>query len=149
MYHSENELHQKIVRTIFRIHNMLIRHGSSERLAGAFGLSQQQWSLLSVLANSPDGMKMTDLGKVLMVTKANMTGMIDRLERDGYVKRIPDSQDRRVTYVVLLEKGRAFLADIRKPKEEFMNEVFSTFTPEEKLQFHQMLERMFRTLDAL
>ncbi|GIM46799.1 MarR family transcriptional regulator [Collibacillus ludicampi] len=149
MYYSENELHLKIVRSIFRIHNMLIRHGSSDRLAGAFGLSQQQWSLLSVLADAPDGMKMTDLGKLLMVTKANMTGMIDRLERDGYVKRVPDPNDRRVTYVVLLEKGRAFLADIKKPKEDFMHEVFSSFSTDEKIQFHHMLERMFRTLDEL
>lgn len=144
---NDNDLHSQIVRTIFRIHNLLVRHGNSEQLAGAYGLSQQQWTLLSVLAEAEQGIKMTDLGKILLVTKANMTGMIDRLERCGYVRRKSDAKDRRITYVVIEEKGRHFLQEIQQAKKVFLEGVFRSFSEEEQRQLLDMLQRMFQALN--
>lgn len=136
-----------LVRMLIRINNLLIKHGNSNRLAGAFGLSQQQWTLLGVLDRNEQGMTMTELGKNLLVTKANMTGMIDRLERDGYVSRHPDQFDRRVTKVLLTEKGRDFIQQIEEPRSLFQEEMFEGFTQEEMEQFGQYLERLFKKLD--
>ncbi|MGB8954619.1 MAG: MarR family transcriptional regulator, partial [Tumebacillaceae bacterium] len=128
---NDDEFRAYLVRMLIRINNVIIKHGNSNRLAGAFGLSQQQWTLLGVLHRNGQGMTMTELGKNLLVTKANMTGMIDRLERDGYVSRHPDQFDRRVTKVMLTEKGNEFMQSIEKPRNEFYGEMFQDFTDEE------------------
>ncbi|KEO84538.1 hypothetical protein EL26_03195 [Tumebacillus flagellatus] len=130
-----------------RINNLLIKHGNSPRLAGAYGLSQQQWTLLSVLCKSGQGMTMTELGKNLLVTKANMTGMVDRLERDGFVSRHPDQFDRRVTKVLLTDKGKEFMNAIEGPRNEFTEEMLGDFSHEELTNFCGYLERLFEKLD--
>ncbi|MFD2169581.1 MarR family winged helix-turn-helix transcriptional regulator [Tumebacillus lipolyticus] len=145
---QDTEQRASIINMVIRINNLLIKHGNSDRLAGAYGLSQQQWTLLGVLFRSGQGMTMTELGKNLLVTKANMTGMIDRLERDGFVSRHPDQFDRRVTKVMLTEKGAQFMREIEKPRDQFSSEIFGDFTPEESQQFYNYLERFFKKLDT-
>lgn len=145
---NDTELRAAIIHAVIRINNLLIKHGNSDKLAGAYGLSQQQWTLLGVLDRNGQGMTMTELGKNLLVTKANMTGMIDRLERDGFVSRHPDQFDRRVTKVMLTEKGAHFMREIEGPRDLFTSEMFADFTTEESQQFYSYLERFFKKLDS-
>jgi DNA-binding MarR family transcriptional regulator len=148
MFESDDEIKTQTIRMLIRINNLLIKHGNSDRLAGSFGLSQQQWSLLSVLHRSGQGMTMTELGKNLLVTKANMTGMIDRLERDGFVQRHADQFDRRVTKVVLTEKGHEFIRAIEGPNNQFQDEMFADFTRQDLEEFYKYLERFYKRLDT-
>ena len=53
------------------------------------------------------------LKKEMHVTAPTITGIIDRLERDGYVKRISDLKDRRVTNVILTKKGKGIIKQFR------------------------------------
>jgi len=145
--HNDAELRANIVLMLIRLNNLLIKHGNSDRLAGKYDLSQQQWTLLAVLYRNGQGMTMTDLGKNLLVTKANMTGMIDRLERDGYVTRHPDQFDRRVTKVMLTDKGKNFIEEITGPRDEFTEEMVQQFSPEERKQLMGYLERLFDQLN--
>jgi DNA-binding MarR family transcriptional regulator len=52
-----------------------------------------------------------ELADAAGVTRATMTGLIDTLERDGYVRREPDPYDRRMMSVRLTAKGERFLGD--------------------------------------
>lgn len=52
-----------------------------------------------------------ELADAASVTRATMTGLIDTLERDGFVKREPDPNDRRMMSVLLTAKGDRFLND--------------------------------------
>lgn len=52
-----------------------------------------------------------ELADAAGVTRATMTGLIDTLERDGFVNRVPDPVDRRMMSVVLTEKAIQFLCD--------------------------------------
>jgi MarR family 2-MHQ and catechol resistance regulon transcriptional repressor len=144
---NDAERRADIVHMFIRINNLIIKHGNSNRLAGAHGLSQQQWTLLGVLHRNGQSMTMTELGKNLLVTKANMTGMIDRLERDGFVNRHPDQHDRRVTNVTLTDKGIEFMKDIEEPRNQFTEEMLSDFTQEERELLYEYLERVFKRLD--
>jgi len=51
----------------------------------------------------------TTLGDMLLVNRSNITGLIDRLEQAGCVKRTGDSNDRRVKWVQMTKQGRAVL----------------------------------------
>src|SRR5918912_2046331 len=79
---------------------------SMESWAEAQGLSEGRMQLLMRLRWSPN--RQLPLGEIadhLGVTPRNITGLIDNLERDGLVERVPDKDDRRSIYASLTDKG--------------------------------------------
>ncbi len=77
------------------------------------GITQQQGQLLCVLMAQPYGM--SELGAVLGLAKSSLTGLVDRSERNGLVRREPDPVDTRAVRVSLTAKGsklaRTFYAE--------------------------------------
>lgn len=77
------------------------------------GLTPQQGQLLCVLMGRPYGMG--ELGTTLGLAKSSLSGLVDRTERNGLVRREPDPQDARAVRVALTGRGRgiaeAFYAD--------------------------------------
>lgn len=67
------------------------------------GLTPQQGQLLCVLMAQPYGM--TELGSVLGLAKSSLTGLVDRTERNGLVRREPDPHDSRAVRVALTARG--------------------------------------------
>ncbi len=79
-----------------------------------FGLSKSAVNILLALQRGPaEGMLLHDLGELLLVSRANITGLIDHLEEKGYVTRVVDESDRRGRFARITVKAEAFL-------EEFM-----------------------------
>ena len=72
------------------------------------GLTPQQGQLLCVLMTQPYGMG--ELGAMLGLAKSSLTGLVDRTERNGLVRREADPHDMRAVRVALTPKGRR-LAD--------------------------------------
>lgn len=71
--------------------------------AREYGITSQQGQLLCVLMAQPYGMG--ELGAVLGLAKSSLTGLVDRTERNGLVRREPDPQDMRAVRVVLTPQG--------------------------------------------
>ncbi|MCT4592738.1 MAG: MarR family transcriptional regulator [Anaeromicrobium sp.] len=75
-----------------------------------YGTTNTKFNVLVILSRGPkEGMMLSEIGEKMVVTKANMTGLIDRLEKDGLVERIRDSKDRRKIRAVLTTKGKDFV----------------------------------------
>ncbi|MBF6059180.1 MarR family transcriptional regulator [Nocardia terpenica] len=91
-----------LVRSAFLVNAVYAESGRE------YGLTPQQGQLLCVLMTQPYGMG--ELGSLLNLAKSSLTGMIDRTERNGLVRREPDPRDARAVRVALTAKGRA-LAD--------------------------------------
>ncbi|WP_227979431.1 MarR family winged helix-turn-helix transcriptional regulator [Nocardia spumae] len=88
------------------------------QVARRFGLTSQQVELLCQLHDQRPSFG--ELATMLGCDKTNVTGMVDRLERRGFVAREPDSEDRRITRAVLTEEGLALRGEIRVAlREEF------------------------------
>lgn len=81
--------------------------------AREYGLTSQQGQLLCVLMAQPYGMG--DLGAVLGLAKSSLTGLVDRTERNGLVRREVDPKDTRAVRVALTPSGR-------RVAEEFYDE---------------------------
>ena len=79
-----------------------------EAIFGQFGLSRGEVGALGALriAGPPYRLSPTRLGKGLMMSSAGMTSRIDRLERRGFVRRLPDPDDRRGVLIELTDQGR-------------------------------------------
>ncbi|WP_396449209.1 MarR family winged helix-turn-helix transcriptional regulator [Actinomadura sp.] len=69
------------------------------------GITSQQGQLLCVLMAQPRGM--SELGAMLGLAKSSLTGLVDRTERNGLVRREPDPQDMRAVRVALTPQGGA------------------------------------------
>jgi DNA-binding MarR family transcriptional regulator len=62
-------------------------------------------TLLHVYEAGTEGIGMTDLSKRLVVSKSGLTTMIDRLEKRGLLRRVPDAADRRAIRVAITDEG--------------------------------------------
>lgn len=71
--------------------------------AREFGLTSQQGQLLCVLMAQPFGM--SELGGMLRLAKSSLTGLVDRTERNGLVRRESDPRDTRAVKVALTPEG--------------------------------------------
>ena len=79
----------------------------SQRLFRTNGLTGAQYNVLNILAAEPTGISQRELGDRLVVDRSNVTGLIDRLEKSGWVRREDDPVDRRVYRVGLTPSGLA------------------------------------------
>ena len=78
----------------------------SQRLFRPHGVTAVQYNVLNVLAASAGGLSQRELGDILVVDRSNVTGLLDRLEKAGLVKRTDHPSDRRVYRVSLTAAGR-------------------------------------------
>ena len=87
-------------------------HQILSRYMADFGLSKSTYNILMLLRNGPkEGMQLHDLGEMLVVSRANITGLIDSLEERGWVRRLVDESDRRVRHAQITPRGEKLLDD--------------------------------------
>jgi MarR family 2-MHQ and catechol resistance regulon transcriptional repressor len=80
-----------------------------EQMSGShvrgFDLTPSQFDIIATLGNTP-GMTFKELGEKTLITKGTLTGVVDRLESKGMVKRVIQTEDRRSTVVQLTTQGQ-------------------------------------------
>jgi MarR family transcriptional regulator, 2-MHQ and catechol-resistance regulon repressor len=94
-------------------------------------LSVNQFGILKELSVNGD-VPMSHLANGLEVTAPAITTMVDKLEKDGYVKRNRDGKDRRIINISLTKKGKEVIDRIKISRQEFLSYVLSKMTVEEK-----------------
>tara|TARA_R110001599_G_scaffold353676_1_gene595071 strand:- start:101305 stop:101754 length:450 start_codon:yes stop_codon:yes gene_type:complete len=112
-----------------------------ERQSGAHirartGLTSSQFDIIATLGNT-SGMSFKELGEKTLITKGTLTGVVDRLQEKGLVKRLSHLQDRRSILVQLTKKGeaefeRVFAPQIAYCKQSFINYQAQDFDALEK-----------------
>src|SRR3984957_5493529 len=90
----------KVVVALFQFQNRLERRLAE--VLGPLGLTLPQFDVLMTLCHG-DGITQQELAERLLVTKANVVGLIDRVSAAGWVKRCPDPEDRRVNRLYLTD----------------------------------------------
>jgi DNA-binding MarR family transcriptional regulator len=95
----------QVTARLARIGPLLARR--QEAVFDRFGLSRGEVGMLSALRTSgpPHRLSPTRLGQGLMLSSAGVTSRLDRLERRGFVVRLPDPDDRRGVIVELTDAG--------------------------------------------
>ena len=76
-----------------------------EDALGTVGLSMAKYGVLAQLAESDDALALSDLAATQACVRSNITQLIDRLEREGLVRRVDDPEDRRVVRAELTPTG--------------------------------------------
>ena len=93
-----------LVIQVMSVANVMVKE--SHRLFRPHGLSEAQFNVLNVLGPAPAGLSQRTLSDVLVVDRSNITGLLDRMEQAGWVRRADHPSDRRVYLVTLTAEGR-------------------------------------------
>ena len=118
-----------------RVWNKILRENNMADLEGARG------RIIFALWGK-DGVPIKTLCEKTSLDKSTLTGIIDRLERDGYIERKPSQTDKRSTLICLTGKEQEFAKHVQKVSNK-MNKIFyKGFSDEEIIQFDSMLERI-------
>lgn len=78
-----------------------------------WGLTAAQFNLMNLLAEAGVGRTQSELGRELLTHRSNVTGLVDRLEARGLVKRSDSGRDRRSWRVALTPEGRKLMDRVR------------------------------------
>ena len=117
----------------------LIEKQVRSHLRAQFDTTLPRCDLMAQLERAPDGMKMKELSRRMMVTSGNITGITDQLVAEGLVERIEVEGDRRAYRVRLTERGRALFADMAHQHEGWIVAAFDSLSPAEVDALHQLL----------
>ncbi len=129
----------KVITTLLRFDTRLERR-MAEALA-VHGLTLPQFDVLATLSHG-EGITQQELAELLLVTKGNVVGLIDRVSAAGWVERRPDPEDRRANRLYLTDPGRQRLAEAWPCQLAIGRKVFGTLTEGELRLMTELLERL-------
>lgn len=108
--------------------------------AREYDLTVAQGQLLCVLMAQPYGMG--ELGTILGLAKSSLTGLVDRTERNGLVRREPDPGDHRAVRIALTPRGSKLVEDFYAETCHRVDELTSGFDPAERDTLAGLLGRI-------
>jgi DNA-binding MarR family transcriptional regulator len=117
------------------------------RLRTAFGITLPRFDLMAQLERHPEGLRMGELSKRMMVTGGNVTGIADQLEREELVVRVPDPQDGRAFMLKLTPRGRTAFAEMAAVHQGWVADLFGDISPSDKAAMIALLDTMKRQLN--
>jgi DNA-binding MarR family transcriptional regulator len=112
-----------------------------DRHLSRWNLSVARYTLLRLLLNH-QAMTLTELSKSHECGAGNITALVDRLERDGLVRRIAHKQDKRITQVALTAKGRNVVTTAMQPHRQFVEELMGALRPEDINGLGKMIDAL-------
>ncbi len=131
----------------------------AERYFGKFNISKGKFNVLMILfkdfnmskaKGKIDGMPLSEVAKSLFVTKSTITGLIDGLEKDGYVVRDNSGQsDKRRVAVRLTKEGHGFLHRVMPEHFKALSFFLRNFNEEENQQLKYLMEKLLSSIDEI
>ncbi len=109
-------------------------------------LSTTRLLTLRQIAHSDEPLSLGQLATCLAFVKSNATQLVDRLEVDSLVQRVPAAYDRRCTLLALTEAGQARYAEALQLVEPLVTRLEQTFTSDERAQLANLLTRWSEAL---
>ncbi|MFC3747083.1 MarR family winged helix-turn-helix transcriptional regulator [Paenibacillus sp. GCM10012306] len=107
----------------------------------SYGISPENFMVLELLYNKgPHTIQI--ISEVLSIPSGSITYVVDKLEKKEFVKREPSPTDRRVSKVVLTDKGNDLFQEIFPQQVEVISKNLSFISNEEKIQLTELLKRL-------
>lgn len=115
-----------------------------------YGLSSPKFKVLINLYMAGDrGLIQSELGTKLHVSRANITGLVERLEKESLVVRNNDPTDKRVFRVCLTNRAFALMHAFLPVHNDFMHKLMSALDRNEKEVLISLLRKLEKGLDSI
>lgn len=112
------------------------------RLRVDFDITRPRFDLMAQLERVPQGLRMGELSKRMMVTGGNVTGITDQLVGEGLVVREDNPKDRRAYIVKLTPEGRKVFRRMAEAHEKWIVELFGGMNAADKAQLYALLAHL-------
>ena len=107
----------------------------------SLGLTPAQFDILATLGNT-SGMTCRELGEKTLITKGTLTGVLDRMEARGLLRRGPSDADRRQVFVTLTAAGTRMFGRVFPEHAEHVKRAFSVLGEEDLAHTRELLLRL-------
>ena len=146
---NSSGMHAECIRNIIYTIRRLMQADElySKELSKSYNISSTQLNCLVALYEKGP-MPISRIAEVILVNASTVTGIIDRLEGKGVVKRSRISEDRRIIMIELTEKGRTLAEDAPPPIQHKIFEGLNRLTEEEVDEIAEVLIRLTHMLDV-
>ena len=126
-----------------------IYRGAFKRLNARLNRERITFSQYSVLLalDRKGPMQMNKLGEHMLVAPANVTGLVDRMEKKGFVRRRRDERDRRLYVIEATEKGSQIFKSISGRFRQYAGNLGSTLTREERASVLEALRKVRQEME--
>jgi DNA-binding MarR family transcriptional regulator len=118
------------------------------RLFRPYDLTPSQYNILRILRGEGARLPILEIANRTITVVPGITGLIDRLEKEGFVVRERCAKDRRVIYVALTEKGHKTLSALDEPLGELHEKLIGHLTKAELKELIRLLEKARGPLSA-
>lgn len=122
----------------------LVENEIRSRLRTTFATTLPRFDMMAQLARVPEGLKMSELSRYMMVTNGNVTGITDQLEKEGLVERVKVATDRRSSVIRLTPAGEKAFAEMARAHEQWIKTLFGDIPESERNALHNLLGRLKR-----
>ena len=112
------------------------------QLRERFDTTLPRFDLMAQLERNPEGLKMNELSRRMMVTGGNVTGITDQLVTEGLVERALVEGDRRAYRVRLTAHGRTLFDEMARAHEAWIVAAFDGLSPREVESLHKLLGKV-------
>jgi DNA-binding MarR family transcriptional regulator len=112
------------------------------RLRERFDTTLPRFDLMAQLERAPDGLKMNELSRRMMVTGGNVTGITDQLVTEALVERIDVAGDRRAYRVRLTPKGRKLFNEMARQHESWIVDAFAGLNERDTTTLYRLLGKV-------
>jgi len=114
-----------------------------------FGLTDVQFNVIMLLAyqgGSQQGLSQAQLSDMMLVNRANITSLIDRMEKAGLVTRTAEPDDRRYNIVKMTAKGKKIFAKVEPSYLEQVRKIMASLDAAELRKLTTILEKVRKTI---
>src|SRR5258706_14817577 len=112
------------------------------RLREQFGTTLPRFDLLAQLERHPEGLKMNELSRMLMVTGGNVTAIVDQLEKEGLGERLDEPADRRAFRIRLTRAGEKTFTDMSRAHAGWVVELLAGLSRPEHEELLKLLAKV-------
>jgi len=99
--------------------------------------------------NEPDLLTPVEVAKKLLSSQSGMTGKLDRLEEQGLIQRVPDTEDRRAVRLRVTDSGRRLIDEAFGSSLDVYESILDELSPAEREQLATLLTKLLKRLDHL
>jgi len=138
------QLIRQVIELQHKVNRMLRRQVPDAWMELSLTLAQ----LKSLFFISSEGnTNVRKLAAALSVTSANVTGIVDRLVKQGLVTRRENPEDRRMLLLQVTDKGRALITDLRERQTSRLSEILDYMSPDEVSTLAQGLSSLLKACE--
>jgi MarR family transcriptional regulator for hemolysin len=113
-----------------------------DRRLGRLGASRMGWLTIAAAMQARSPLSQSDLAGTLAVSRASMVHTIDRLVKDGLVKRESSASDRRLRRIVVTDAGVHFYCLIKDEVAAIRRQMLAILEPEKLVHLTELLEQL-------